>query len=252
MTDQIKKHGTLTLIGLTVLYLPCMLLAKLAAQTCINVVTIDDTTVSKRRTWYSNFLRIPGNLVLGFRRAPVQVLSTKQWHQREQLLSNATVVENTLQLKKLDGVPLSEYLSSEKSVELKLAAIESAMRSLFEFHLQYDQSHGDASSTNVMINELPDGKISATWFDFDVAHKASVPEVVRRSDDLRALFYTSNLWLTIKDFSRLFSDIETPYADEDVWKEMTNTMSNPFQHSDIFHLAQQKRAIQSASEDSDI
>jgi len=220
-----------------------MLLAKLAAQSCINIVTIDDTTVSKHRTWYANLLRIPGNLVLGFRRAPVKVLSTKQWHQRELHLSkSATVSENKLQLEKLDGVPLYEFLLGEEPMEQKLAAIRAAMRSLFEFHLKHDQSHGDASATNVMIHQLPEGDFSATWFDFDVAHKESVPEIVRRSDDLRALFFTSKAGLTITDFSPLFTDAETTYADDDVWKEMTKTMSDPFQHSDPFHLAQQMRA----------
>lgn len=252
MPDQTKQPGTFTLFRTTVLFLPCMLLAKLAAQICINVVAIDDTTVSKHRTWYANFLRIPGNFILGFRRAPVRVLSTKQWYERERQLSNATVVENKLQLGKLDGVPLSEYLSNEESVEQKLAAINAAMRSLFEFHLQHDQSHGDASVTNVMIDKLPGGNFSATWFDFDVAHKDSVSEVVRRSDDLRALFYTSKAWLTAKDFSRLFTDSKTPYADEEVWEEMTKTMSSPLQHSDIFHLAQQMRAIRTPSDDSGI
>ena len=253
MTDQDKKPaGTFTLICTTVLFLPCMLLSRLAAQTWINVVTIDDTTVSKHRTWYSNFIRIPGNLVLGFRRAPVKVLSTKQWHERERQLSDATVVENKLQLAKLGGVPLSEYLSSEKSAAQKLAAINAATHSLFNFHFQHDQSHGDASSSNVMINESPDGNLSAIWFDFDVAHRDSVPDVVGRSDDLRALFFTSKPWLTDNDFARLFAGSDSPYTDDDVWKELIKAMSNPIQHCDIFHLAQQKRAIHLTSEESSI
>ena len=250
MSEAIKKPGTLILVCTTVLFLPCMLLAKLAAATRINVISIEESSVSKHRTWYANLTRIPGNLILGFRRAPVKVLSTKQWHERERILSNATVSGNTLQFEKLDGVPLSEYLADQESVEQKLAAVNAAMLSLFRFHLQND-SHGDASATNVMIHELPDGSYSATWFDFDVAHKDSVPEITRRADDLRALLFTSKACLTITEFSQLFAASETPYADDEVWTEFKNTMSSPFQHCDIFHLAQLTRARVIFEDDAD-
>lgn len=250
MSDQPKSSSAFALFCTTLLFLPCMLLAKLAAQTSINNVTIDESTVSKRRHWYASLFRIPGNLILGFRRAPVKVLSTSQWLEREQKLANATVSENAAVLKKLDGIPLSEFLATESSSEQKIAAVSAAVASLYEFHFQQDQSHGDASAANVMIYELPHGKFLATWFDFDVAHKESVSEVIRRSDDLRALFFTSKHWLNIEEFAQLFAGTESPYTDDDVWKELIETMSNPFQHSDIFHLAQQKRAIDSISRDS--
>ena len=245
MSDQPKSSSTFTLFCTTLLLLPCMLLSRLAAQTSINSVTVDESTVSKRRLWHASLFRIPGNLILGFRRAPVKVLSTSQWLEREQKLAGATVSANAVVLNKLDGIPLTEFLANESSSGQKLAAISSAAAALFEFHFQQDQSHGDASAANVMIHELPDGKLSATWFDFDVAHQESVPEVIRRSDDLRALFFTSKRWLNNAEFAQLFAGTESPYTDDDVWKELINTMSNPFQHCDIFHLAQQKRAIQS-------
>jgi hypothetical protein len=250
MPDQNKKRRSLALAGTTILFLPSMLLARFAAQSCINTITIDSETVSKRRVWYANLLRIPGNLILSFRRAPVKVLTTKRWFEREQLLSDATVSQNELTLKKLDGIPLCRYLADEESVERKLAAISAATRSLFEFHLQNNQSHGDASAANVMIHEQPGGFLSATWFDFDVAHNDSVSDIVRRADDLRALLFTSKKWLTTEEFSQLFAGSESPYADEEVWKELTHTMSNPFQHCDIFHLAQLLRAKASPDQSS--
>ena len=242
MPDQRKKPGTFALACTTLLFLPCMLLAKLAANTRINSVTIDEATVSKKRLWHSGLVRIPGNLILGFRRAPVRVLPAKEWFERARRVAEATTSNNTVVLKKLNGHPLCDFLANENSAERKLIAISTAMRSLFDFHLQHDQSHGDASATNVMIHELPGDNISAAWFDFDVAHKASVPEVIARADDLRALLFTSKPWLTNAEFTRLFQEFDSGYQDEDVWKELIETMGNPFQHCDIFHLAQQSRA----------
>ena len=245
MMEQPKKHGTLALACTTVLFLPCMLLAKIAAAQCINIVTIKDDTVSKRRLCYAGLLRIPGNLILGFRRAPVKVLSTKQWQERERRLANASVSDRAVVLKRIDGVTLSDYLAQESTVDRKLAAINAALGSLFDFHLQHDQSHGDATATNVMIHESSDGELSATWFDFDVAHKESVSSIIRRADDLRALFFTAKPWLSDEDFARLFTGTESPYTDDDVWRELIKTMGNPFQHCDIFHMAQQQRATRS-------
>ncbi|QEG24736.1 hypothetical protein [Mariniblastus fucicola] len=242
MPENAKKTDTFKLMFTTLLYAPCTILAKIASQTRVNEVTIEADTVTKCRNWHAEFLRIPGNLILGFRRAPVKVLSTKQWFEREQELAGATVSRNALQLKKLNGKPLCELLAVEVSAERKLAAISVSMRSLFEFHLQFDQSHGDASATNVMIDELPNGELSASWFDFDVAHRATVSEVDGRADDLRALFFTARPWLSNADFARLFTEFNANYADDDVWQKLIETMSNPFQHCDVFHLAQQRRA----------
>ena len=79
-----------------------------------------------------------------------------------------------------------------------------------------------------------------------------MPNVVGRSDDLRALLFTSKPWLTDADFAKLFDDSESLYTVKEVWNELIKTMSNPIQHCDIFHLAQQKQAIRSAFDDSGI
>ncbi len=241
MSDQNKKPGTLSLIFTAAVALPSLILSELASRTSINRVTAETSTIVKRRVWFSELLRIPGNLILRCRRAPVFVLSKSDWHDREQQLTNAKSTHAGLLIDRLDGVPLSEYLANEDSAEEKLAAVSTAMRSLFDFHLRFDQSHGDASSTNVMIHEF-EGHLSATWFDFDVAHDESVPEVIRRADDLRALLYTSKPWLKNEEFVTLFPEWNSFYADDDVWNELLETMSKPLQHCDIFHLAQQKRA----------
>lgn len=244
MPDQPTKSrsDSFALACTTLLFLPCMLLARLASNTRINNIVIHETTVSKRRLWRSALLHVPGNLILRFRRAPVQVLSTREWVRRSQRLANATILNNIVELKKLDGVPLCEFLANEKSTQRKLNVISTAMRSLFDFHLQHDESHGDASAANVMIHECPNNEVTATWFDFDIAHRASVPEVAARADDLRAILFTSKAWLTDTEFTRLFQEFDSCYQDEDVWKELIKTMGSPFQHCDIFHLAQQSRS----------
>ncbi len=240
-SNSSEETSSFTFIYTMALAIPCMLLAELASRTAINQVKIETNTITKRRKRFADLFRIPGNLILRFRKAPVQVLSKKDWHARETKLSGATPIDGDLVIDRLDGIPLAELLAEEDSSEEKLAAISVAMRSLFEFHLRFDQSHGDASATNVMICELQDGDLSATWFDFDVAHDESAPEVIRRADDLRALLYTSKLWLEDQDFVTLFPDWNSFYADDDVWEELIATMGNPIQHCDIFHLAQQKR-----------
>lgn len=247
MVDDSNKRGNWTLVWTTILFLPCVFIANFAAQTHINTVTVDNSTVSKRRVWFADFFRIIGNLMLGFRRAPVKVLSKDQWHQRETQLIHASVSDGNLILPILDGVPLSEFLANEDSVDRKFAAISAAAKALFDFHLQHNQSHGDASVSNVMVLECPDAEFSATWFDFDVAHKDSVPEIIRRADDLRALLFTAKTWLTDEGFALLFSDFGHSYTDEEVWQELIDSMSNPFQHCDIFHLSQIRRTKQQTS-----
>ena len=244
MEDQESENGSRgwLLFLTTALLGPCLLLSRLASGSFINRTTVGDNTVVKQRKWFANFLRIPGNVILRFRRAPVRVLSRKRWHQRESEFNGATFSGNGLSLERLGGEPLSEYLANTDSGEDRMAAITTAMRALFDFHLQHDQSHGDASASNVMIRELPDATLLATWFDFDVAHFDSTPMLIRRADDLRALLFTSQQWLTKVQFASLFQGWDIFYPDENVWAEFQSTMSNPLCHCDVFHLAQIRRA----------
>lgn len=215
--------------------LPCGLLAIIAAKSAINDVKLLENSVEKRRRWYADLLRIPGNFFLWFRKAPVRVLSSKAWRLREKEISNATLGSGCIRMKKLEGTPLDEYLISTIDDERKSRSVFAAVKSLFSFHTQFNQSHGDASATNVMIVESSGGEFSATWFDFDVAHTGS-SEVVNFADDLRALLYTS----IYRTQSWQIEDLRLAYPDEDVWAAFAEiTGSFLF---DIFHQAQMLRA----------
>ena len=214
--------------------IPIRILAFLASRTVVNQVSISSDVVTKHRFWYSNFVRFPGNLVLRFRKAPVQVLSRNNWQQRECELAGATIAGGKLELARLEGVPLSEFLKTEKSEDRKSEAILSAARSLFEFHLRFNQSHGDASASNVMIAEVPQGELAATWFDFDVAHTGS-DSAINRADDLRSLIGTT-IVLTKGVKLNLLQDAYPDDAVLEVLPEIINS-----QIYDVFHLAQQFR-----------
>jgi len=165
----------------------------------------------------------------------VRVLPNGQWIEREHQLAGAAKEAGGIKLRKLDGVPLSDYLDSQVGSEAqakKSAAILAATSALFAFHRQHNQSHGDASVTNVLISQQANG-IALTWFDFDVAHTGS-NWVLNRADDLRALLSTANAseYLDSKP-------LKAAYQDEEVWNAAEELLHNGA--LDIFHRAQQRR-----------
>jgi len=214
--------------------IPIRILAFFASRTVVNQVSISSDVVTKHRVWYSNIARIPGNLFLRLRKAPVQVLSNSEWQQRESEIADATIADGKLKLERLDGVPLADFLRTEESEDKKSEAILSAAKSLFEFHLRFNQSHGDASASNVMIVELPQGEFSATWFDFDVAHSGS-DSTINCADDLRSLICTT-IGFPIDEKFDLFA---TAYPNRAVMEALTQVFDR--QICDVFHLAQQLR-----------
>lgn len=209
--------------------IPCWLIAFLASHSIVNKVTFEPDVVFKQRLWYAELLRIPGNLFLRMRKAPVAVLSVKQWHQRECELAEATVVDGKLKLKRLEGEPLSEYLNSDRCSSKKLEAVFVAMDALLEFHERFNQTHGDAAVTNVMVRELLGDEMEATWFDFDVAHVGPFSSL-NRADDLRALLTTSGSEL--ENAIPMLRDPELEIALREIEKKLP---------IDIFHLAQRIR-----------
>lgn len=217
-------------IGDSLFTLCCRLVAALTARSAINHVVVADDSVFKRRRWYADWIRIPGNLFLRFRAAPVRVLSREQWIERESQIAGATHIDGGLQLPKLSGIPLSEFLSSEESTPAKQEAIFIAIRALFDFHQQTGQSHGDASATNVMIAQT-EQQLSATWFDFDVAHSGDSNKQ-NRADDLRAILTTAQ----VREFD---AALKEAYPDEEIWESAVVLIAKG--SCDIFHLAQQQR-----------
>lgn len=208
----------------------CRLVAALAARSTINRVVIANDSVFKHRRWHADWLRIPGNLLLRFRAAPVKVLSREQWIERESQIAAATRIDGGLRLPKVDGVPLASFLAGSESRQRKKNAICIAIRALFDFHQQTGQSHGDASATNVMITQAGH-PWSATWFDFDVAHSGDSSKL-NRADDLRAILSTAQ----VCEFDALLTNA---YPDDEIWESAIALIAKG--PRDIFHLAQQKR-----------
>lgn len=213
-----------------VVSIPCQILAFLAARSIVNKVAIEIDFVFKQRVWYAGLLRMPGNFFLRMRKAPVKVLSVAQWHQRERELAGATIVDGMLKLKRLSGVSLSEYLDSDRGDAQKSQAVSAAIVALMDFHKRFEQTHGDAWTGNVMIRELPNDEMDATWFDFDVAHVGPFSNV-NRADDLRALLTTTGL-----DFESFLPGINNLEI-ECEFRNIVKSLS-----TDIFHIAQRIRA----------
>ena len=209
------------------------LVVALAARCAINCVVIAEDSVFKRRRWYANCLRILGNLLLRYRENPVEVLSREKWIVREIELSGASPLDGGVQLPKIAGLPLAQFLAGPESPKLKQEALRFAIRALFDFHQQTGQSHGDASATNVMIAKSGQ-QLSATWFDFDVAHRGSCSKR-NRADDLRAILSTAQV--------REFDTLKESYPDAEIWEQAIRLVAAGSR--DLFHLAQQLRCRRS-------
>jgi len=230
-----KRTGKLFFFKFLATYIPASIVASVASHAKINRVVISPDFVTKERTWYSDLIRIPGNLMLRRKLAPVRVLSNAAWMDREVKLAGAVVENQCLKLKRLEGMTLVDFLAAEKSPEKKSQAIVSSLESLHSFHQKHHQSHGDACSSNVMIHEPEDGEMTATWFDFDVAHVGS-DLLINKADDLNAFI------MTLCNPSRTtpkFEHLKQIYPDEKVWNAFYMLCKN--QPNNVFHFAQRKR-----------
>ncbi len=213
-------------------------IASIASRISINEVTISDDCVFKSRKRFTKLHRTIGNFFLRQRQAPVQVLDEKEWFAREKELADAQVINRKLKLKKLEGIPLSEFLKTNESIEARAMACEAAVKALFDFHEHFGQSHGDASATNVMITEQPDGDFQGTWFDFDVAHTGK-SQLLNRTDDLAALLFTSRHWPNpTHSTERTYQS----YPDQEIWRCLGFNFEQQVYDRDVFHNAQVARA----------
>jgi len=230
-----KRIGKLFYLKFIATYIPTAILASIASHAKINRVTVSSDFILKRRAWYSNLIRVPGNLMLYRRLAPIRVLSTSAWIDREKQIAGAVVENKHLRLKRLEGMTLVDFLATEKSAEKKLQAIVSALESLHDFHQKHQQSHGDACASNVMIHDPENGEMTATWFDFDVAHSGS-DLLINKADDLNAFVMT--LCVPSGRIPK-FENLKQLYPDEKVWDSFYRLCKT--QPNNVFHFAQRKR-----------
>lgn len=221
------------------------LLSKFASVASINQVRFDDDgkTVRKRRRRLAFLWTVPGNVILKRRLVPVRVLTGKKWRQREQriasLRSNSFCQAGKRELifTRLPGLTLRDFLSGPATDAQKTAAFISALRALLAFHLQSQQSHGDASVSNVMLDRSGTHH-SAVWFDFDLAHCESTAMSLRRADDLRSLLFTAAKHFASLEINELISIAKLAYDDAEVWQQFDRITQDRKLSRDIFHRAQ--------------
>ena len=228
-------------------------IAGLIRRVKVNRVTFksigDQEFVCKTRHPLSQLLIIPGNIVLRWRKVPVQVLSTGEWIKWERKLApiqidNDRFSPRTLTLARIPGTPLIDILaSSDFSVDQKLEFILISVKSLQHFHNRDCEvtehgsvklSHGDATVRNVMI----DLKLkTATWFDFDLRHDLKVEANARHADDLRALLFSAAHYFPDESLTTLVHLIREIYDQSEVWQKLAQQVSSRWFNLDLFHLA---------------
>jgi tRNA A-37 threonylcarbamoyl transferase component Bud32 len=224
-------------------------IARVASWIAINQVAFGDDGLahkSRRRwAWLPMFF---GNGVLRLRSVPVEVLSSTDWIAREKLLSNLMGCDsvfaansNSITLQRVRGIPLSEFLAGASADQCKETAVAVALRALFEFHQCTNDSHGDASATNVMISESGD-EMTAQWFDFDLAHRKNSAIEFRYADDLRALLYTSMVHFPCDAKPRLIEMAREVYPTAKVWDAYDRLFAKEKLIRDAFHRAQLLRS----------
>jgi hypothetical protein len=100
-------------------------------------------------------------------------------------------------------------------------------------------SHGDAHAGNVFYDDVEDRVV---WFDFETLHAATLSDVQRHADDLRALIFSSAGYLPelrIADLVRwTVSAISNWPEREALLRELEIVAQNLQKRPTLFHLAQ--------------
>lgn len=204
----------------------------------------------KRRLPRARILIPLGNLYLRLQGATSEILSTQLWIEWESAIGSlsgrgirACDDRAGLKLPMIAGVSLEEVLRSHRSLQSKLQSISRAAEGLRTFHCwlitssgvsEWPLSHGDATCRNVMIDESA-GR--ATWIDFDMRHRVSLPQLFRQADDLRTLIGSCACWLDRSNYPALVDVVCEGYAVADVIDEMQRLVRD-WRYPNVFQLAQ--------------
>ncbi|MFO0909077.1 MAG: hypothetical protein U0794_12140 [Isosphaeraceae bacterium] len=208
--------------------------------------------VAKRRRWFTRFLFPASNLAFLLFGTGVRFLTEAGWHLREQALGRVLdgpdrvhVSDGWLLMPAWAGSVLAEYVASPiVAPAAKLEAIAAAGRALWAFHqfgprLDMDAgdllSHGDATLRNVIYAPSTG---TATWFDFDMAHAATLSQAWRQADDLRALLFSAVATMSDATVPEIVAVLQQSYPNPDLWDDLQEMQAARTLHRSLFHLAQ--------------
>ena len=218
----------------------------------------DFTVICKRRRFLANFVIWMGNWFLEFRGCRVVVLSTENWVRWEQAVDSATgrnlIVQTPRQsnspksqllCRRIPGVCLSGLLRDIRvSDDQKLSAVRWSLTALCQLHqviaeweegLHQSISHGDATSNNVIVDI---NISSACWIDFDMRHRLEIPEMDRRTDDLRTFIYSAATGLSTGFFPDLATILVSQLQDFELLKSLQRQLNKERNQSTLLQLAQ--------------
>jgi hypothetical protein len=187
----------------------------------VDFVSMDGVeVVRKRRKRFAHLIIPAGNLFLKITGSPNIVLPLTLWLEwehaveastRRGLVSTDRFADGTsLWCRRVPGTSLRQVLAaSDCSSNQKCDAIRWSLASLRMLHenvsdwgdgIRQSTSHGDATANNVIVDF---NKRTACWIDFDTRHRPHLSEADRRTDDLRALIYSSAVHLPASRFPEL-------------------------------------------------
>lgn len=231
-------------------------LGAFVARVPLHRITTGTHRVEKRRLRIASVLIPAGNLLLACRPAPACILSLEEWFQREVTLyqhlygssSVSRLSTGGISLPRLPGQPLARILAEAgRSWSEKLSALQCAVVSLGEFHVAGESgfpssssawlptSHGDATVANVLVC-LP--SLTSRWIDFDTAHRLSVPPLMAKVDDLRALLTSACSAAGAHQSSQLLDTICSTYPDCRIVDNLRQSLGQRRFRYDLLHHAQ--------------
>lgn len=211
--------------------------------------------VHKRRTLSAQLIIPLGNLFLKITGSPIVVLPLDRWLEWERAVETATrrnlvsmdlVAKGTgLLCRRIPGTSLTRVLADgDRSLEQKVDAISWSLASLRMLHtnvadwghgIHQSISHGDATANNVIVDI---NTRTACWIDFDTRHQPNVPELDRRTDDLRCLIYSAAVHLPSASFPGLADILIAAQFDEAIVRYFRQRLANKWIHLTAAQLAQ--------------
>jgi hypothetical protein len=222
----------------------------------VDFVSIDGVEfVRKRRRRFAHLIIPVGNLFLKISGSPIIVLPLTLWLEwehaveastRRTLVSTDPFANGTgLWCRHVPGTSLRQLLAaSDCSSNQKSDAIRWSLASLRMLHenvahwgygVRQSISHGDATANNVIVDV---NKRTACWIDFDTRHQPHVSEADRRADDLRALIYSSAVYLPASRFPELADILIAAQFDDAIVRHFRQRLTNEWIDLTAAQLAQ--------------
>jgi hypothetical protein len=213
---------------------------------------IGGTHYLKKRRFYAALLIIASNVYLKISRTHVYFLSRRKWmlweHQvYKEILGKESQIgdHNTVVLPKLDGAPLSDFLTSKNESEvMKMEAVGWAVSAIEIMHKcqiiwpdgeKRSFSHGDAKVGNIICDA-----VSKTCYvlDYESIHDARMSSEWRHADDLRAIIYSAAEYIESDLFNQLCRMAIRNYSNKAVLAQLKNYIEILKYCPNVYHFTQ--------------